>query len=97
MSTPNLSSKDHQFDNWDAAQEFYLENGLTDGLPVVPPTEARVLRMLDGTSRAATDVVARVPPNLHPATVEKIAINADYVRKNLGDLVKDTDLSKFIL
>ena len=28
---------------------------------------------------------------------QKIAINADYVRKNLGDLVKDTDLSKFIL
>ena len=28
---------------------------------------------------------------------QKITINADYVRKNLGDLVKDTDLSKFIL
>ena len=28
---------------------------------------------------------------------QKIAVNADYVRKNLGDLVKDTDLSKFIL
>mgnify|MGYP000882196766 CR=1 FL=1 len=27
---------------------------------------------------------------------QKIKINADYVRKNLGDLVKDTDLSKFI-
>ena len=28
---------------------------------------------------------------------QKIKIDADYVRKNLGDLVKDTDLSKFIL
>ena len=28
---------------------------------------------------------------------EKITINADYVKKNLGQLVKDTDLSKFIL
>ena len=28
---------------------------------------------------------------------QKIIINADYVKKNLGDLVKDTDLSKFIL
>ena len=28
---------------------------------------------------------------------EKILINADYVKKNLGNLVKDTDLSKFIL
>jgi len=28
---------------------------------------------------------------------EKIIINKEYVRKNLGELVKDTDLSKFIL
>lgn len=56
--------------------EFLFDRGLTDGLPVVPPTEARVLRMLEGTTRAATDVVARVPPNLAPATVEKVAINA---------------------
>ena len=28
---------------------------------------------------------------------QKIIINKDYVKKNLGDLVRDTDLSKFIL
>ena len=28
---------------------------------------------------------------------EKIVIDKNYVKKNLGDLVKDTDLSKFIL
>ena len=28
---------------------------------------------------------------------EKIIINSEYVKKNLGELVKDTDLSKFIL
>ena len=56
--------------------EFLANRGLTDGLPVVPPTEARVLRMLDGTSRAATDIVAYIPPNLAPATVEKVAVNA---------------------
>ena len=28
---------------------------------------------------------------------EKIIVDKDYVKKNLGDLVKDTDLSKFIL
>ena len=28
---------------------------------------------------------------------EKIIIDKDYVKNNLGDLVKDTDLSKFIL
>jgi len=50
--------------------------GWTDGLPVVPPTEARVLAMLEGTSRAPDDEVAVVPPDLVPCSVEKVAINA---------------------
>ena len=52
------------------------DQGFTDGLPVVAPTPERVLRMLGGTRRDAQDVVAIVPPNLAPATVEKVAINA---------------------
>ena len=56
--------------------EFLSTQGLDDGLPVVPPTEERVLRMLAGSSRPASDEVALVPPNLASATVEKIAINA---------------------
>ena len=60
----------------DDAFEFLFDRGLTDGLPVVPPTPERVLRMLAGTSRDAQSVVAIVPPNMAPATVEKIAINA---------------------
>jgi thiol-disulfide isomerase/thioredoxin len=56
--------------------EYFFERGLTDGLPVVPPTEERVLTMLDGTTRPADEVVALVPPNLVEATVEKVAISA---------------------
>jgi hypothetical protein len=56
--------------------EAPFERGWTDGLPVVPPTQARVLRMLTGTSRAPDEVVATVPPDLTPATVEKVAVNA---------------------
>ncbi len=56
--------------------EAMWERGWTDGLPVVPPTEARVLAMLDATTRPAEDVVAVVAPNLVPATVEKVAVNA---------------------
>ncbi len=55
--------------------EFMFDQGLTDGLPVVPPTPERVLRMLRGTRRDAQEVVAIVPPNMAPATIEKIAIN----------------------
>jgi hypothetical protein len=56
--------------------ESMFERGLTDGLPVVPPTPERVMRMLTGTRRDAQEVVATVPPNLAPATVEKVAVNA---------------------
>ncbi len=62
----------------DAEDEFeaMFDRGWTDGLPVVPPTEQRVLRMLTGTTRSPADVVAIVPPDLVEITVEKVAINA---------------------
>ena len=63
-----------------AAREDDIEamyaRGWTDGLPVVPPTEERVLRMLEGTPRDPADVVATVPPDLVDVSVEKVAIAA---------------------
>ncbi|MBV9286075.1 MAG: thioredoxin [Acidimicrobiia bacterium] len=56
--------------------EALFDRGWTDGLPVVAPTEARVLRMLSGTSRAPDEIVAVVPPDLVECTVEKVAVNA---------------------
>ena len=56
--------------------EALFDRGFTDGLPVVPPTEARVLAMLEGTTRSPDDIVAVVPPDLVEVTVEKVAINA---------------------
>jgi hypothetical protein len=60
----------------DDEMERLYDLGVTDGLPVVPPTEERVLRMLTGTTRAPDEVVAVVPPDLVEVTIEKIAINA---------------------
>jgi hypothetical protein len=59
----------------DAIEACY-ERGWTDGLPVVPPTRERVLRMLQGTSRRPDEVLGMAPPDLAPCTVEKVAINA---------------------
>ena len=56
--------------------EMMFNRGWTDGLPVVPPTEERVMAMLTGTSRGPSDIVATVPPDLIDITVEKIAISA---------------------
>ena len=56
--------------------ETCFARGWSDGLPVVPPTEERVLRMLSGTTRAPDELVGIVPPNYNKCTVEKVAINA---------------------
>ena len=56
--------------------ELLFQRGWTDGLPVVPPTAARVRRMLDGTTRDPDAVVAVVPPDMVECSVEKVAINA---------------------
>ncbi len=77
----------HKGDVWLAARrieygddtdpmEVCFERGWSDGLPVTPPTDVRVIAMLKGTSRKPDEIVGRIPPNLAPCTVEKVAINA---------------------
>ncbi len=56
--------------------EAMFDRGWTDGLPVVPPTEERVMRMLAGINREPSAIVATVPPDLVDVTVEKVAIAA---------------------
>ena len=56
--------------------EACFERGWTDGLPVVPPTPERVLRMLQGIGRGADEVIGIIPPNNVDCTVQKVAINA---------------------
>jgi hypothetical protein len=76
FSGGTLKSRRIELAELDDEMELLFERGLTDGLPVVPPTEERVLRMLTGTTRAPDDIVAVVPPDLVEITVEKVAINA---------------------
>lgn len=56
--------------------EFMFDQGFSDGLPLVPPTPERVMRMLAGTKRHPQEVLAVMPPNMGQVTVEKVAINA---------------------
>lgn len=71
-----LSARRVEIGSLEDEAEACFERGWTDGLPVVPPTEVRVLRMLEGTRRAPGEVVGSVPPNYNACTVEKVAINA---------------------
>src|SRR3989442_13075499 len=58
------------------AIELYYAQGWTDGLPVVPPTRAKVQAMVERSGRAASEVIAELPPQGGRATVERIATNA---------------------
>jgi hypothetical protein len=63
-------------DDLDEINRLYRERRWSDGLPIVPPTVARVERMLQETKRRRDELVARVAPGYGAATVERIAINA---------------------
>lgn len=56
--------------------EAMMSYGWSDGLPLVPPTEDRVQRMLEGTPHDPGEIVCVMAPNLAECTVEKVAINA---------------------
>ena len=56
--------------------ESFWERGWGDGLPIIPPTPARVEAMLGFTDRDRDEELGVVPPVNGMATVEKIAINA---------------------
>ncbi len=71
-----MKSRRVRFAPLEDEMEAAFDRGWTDGLPVVPPSERRVLAMLQGTSRKPDEVVAVVPPDLIECTVEKVAVNA---------------------
>jgi hypothetical protein len=63
-------------DSLEEIEENLYREGRTDGLPIVPPTEERVMRMIEYNRLDPQQVIATIPPQNGPATVEKIAINA---------------------
>jgi hypothetical protein len=71
-----IAARSIALSGYDDVMESCFERGWTDGLPVVPPTDERIVRMLGGTTRAADEIVGNIPPNYAPCTVEKVAINA---------------------
>jgi len=62
--------------DFEAANEELYRRGMTDGLPVIPPTPDRVARMLEGTRRDPAQVLGTMGPAYGKASIEKIAVNA---------------------
>lgn len=72
-----LASRRHKTElDIDAYNDFALEQGWGDGLPLIPPTEGRVRTFLSLNDRFPDEVIAHLPPSRAECTVEKIVINA---------------------
>lgn len=56
-------------------QDRFIEEQWSDGLPVIPPTLARVEEFLSHTSRAPAEVLGVLPPENREATVWNVAVN----------------------
>src|SRR5262245_45382994 len=73
---PTLASTSHEVADPFEANELFQRNGWTDGLPIVPPTAAGVLRFLDAARLAPDDTVGVEPVRRRRITAEKVAIAA---------------------
>ena len=72
----NLTSHVHELADAFEANEFFQRNGWTDGLPIVPPTEASVRLFLDAVRMPAETIVGTEPVRRRRITAEKLAIAA---------------------
>lgn len=71
-----LASPYHEVADEAEALELCYRNGWTDGLPVVPPTEDRVRRLLAAVQREPDALLGFYRERGRRITVEKVAINA---------------------
>lgn len=72
-----LSSERHEVDEDVVAfTRLATDAGWGDGLPLIPPTEARVRDMVAASGRFPDELLGAVPPRQGRATVEKLAVNA---------------------
>ena len=63
-------------DAFDDMQRRFVHNGWSDGLPLIPPTHAKVDAMIKASGRDGSEVVGLFAPGFGIGTVRKIAANA---------------------
>jgi len=61
--------------SFEAVNEYFLKHELSDGLPVVPPTIAKVEAFLRHTQRRPDEVLGVMLPDNRAATVWSVAVN----------------------
>jgi len=76
MATDTSLMHDLESDDPLLLMTLYADRGWGDGLPLIPPTEARVEAMLGEVGRDPDEVIAALPPRSGLATRRMIAVNA---------------------
>jgi hypothetical protein len=61
--------------SFEEINEYFYANGLSDGLPVVPPTRERVEQFLRHTGRDPAESLGTLLPDSRAATVWSVAVN----------------------
>ena len=59
----------------DEVNELFHEQGWTDGLPIIPPTDENVRAMLSHSPFSADEELGLLPPSMTPVTARKLAVN----------------------
>ena len=73
--TPSPPKRRACLGTFDEINAYFCDRGLTDGFPIVPPSEERVAAMLRGTKHEPEEVVTTTMwPAQWNVTVEKVAI-----------------------
>lgn len=76
MSKRAFLSKKYEVDDFYQAIEMYFEKGWTDGLPIVPPVEAKVRQFIEYSGKDPSEILCELPERRRIITIEKVAINA---------------------
>jgi hypothetical protein len=61
--------------SWEDVNEYFYDQQLADGLPIVPPTRDKIDAFLRHTDRDAEEVLGILLPDSRPATIWSVAVN----------------------
>src|SRR5690606_15768593 len=61
--------------SFDEVNAYFLQQGWSDGLPIVPPTLEKIEAFLRHTDRSPDEVLGVMHPSLAAATVWDVAVN----------------------
>jgi len=94
IKNAKLASSTYQVEDESAANELYQDNGWTDGLPIVAPTEERVNAFLAAGRCEGDEVIGVEPVRRRRITAEKVAIAA--VMAGFGAVISEVGASMMV-